>query len=230
MFSSSCRRIILSRRTACVPLRWSKIEARSAPGSRAFSAPPTATSDHHEQHEGLDDPDLLENLQWSPPTVLTPDMAHGIAEATHFYIRHGLSNRRLQALSQRTDLPVVEQWQKMMEIFLTTQVHVLAGMGYGASEQGLTQYAQDLSTCLSEADDETSEELRDVRRETWRELVAACFDLELHDIPALSIVDARNLMHKVSSKMVEPNILAEIQAKTSEISGASWRSNRQSFG
>jgi hypothetical protein len=224
MFSSSCRRIILSRQVASVPLRWSRTSgARSALIARAFSAPTSS------DHDDVDDPALLENLQWSPPPVLTADMAHGIAEATHFYIRHGLSNRRLQALSQRTDLPVVEQWQKMMEIFLTTQVHVLAGMGYGASEQGLTQYAQDLAACLSEADDETSEELRDVRRETWRELVSACFDLELHEIPTLSIVDARNLMHKVSSKMVEPQILQEIEAKTSQISGAFSLSIRHTF-
>ena len=146
-------------------------------------------------------------------------MAEGIADATHFYIRYGLSHRRLQQLAEDTTMPVVDKWQKMMEIFLTTQLHVIAGMGYGASEQGLTQYAQDLAKCLSEADATTAEVLRDVRRDTWRALVATCFDLDVTDIPSLSIVDARNLMHKVSSKMIEPDTLLEIETKTSQIAG-----------
>jgi hypothetical protein len=161
---------------------------------------------------------MAQDLQWSPPNQLTAEMAQGIADITHFYVQHGLSNRRLKALAKK-DVSVVEKWQKMMEIFLTTQVHVIAGMGYGASEQGLTQYAKDLASCLSSVDIEASEELRDIRRDTWRTLVATSFDLELEEIPTLSIVDARNLMHKVSSKMIEPDILLEIQIKASKVSG-----------
>lgn len=76
-----------------------------------------------------------------------------------------------------------------------------------------------MATCIQNADEATTEYLQKVRRDTWRELVATCFNLEVDDIPTLSIVDARNLMHKVSTKMIEPDTLMEIQQKASKIQG-----------
>lgn len=153
-----------------------------------------------------------------PPAALTAEMAEGIAETTHFYLRCGLSHRRLQALSGQ-DMPVVEKWQKMMEIFLTTQVHVIAGMGYASNEEGLTQYAHDLASCLESSDETMRALLVDTRRDTWRSLVATCFGINPDEIPVIEIVEARNLMHKVSSKMMEPDTLLEIQTKASTIEG-----------
>ena len=125
-----------------------------------------------------------------PPKELTVDMAEGIAETTQFYIRYGSSHQRLQWLASQTDMPVVTKWQKMMEVFLLTQVQVISGMGYKGDEQGLAKYAQDLSVCVQKADPSLREIFADTRRTTWRELVATCFDLKVDDIPTLSIVDA----------------------------------------
>jgi hypothetical protein len=60
---------------------------------------------------------------------------------------------------------------------------------------------------------------REVRRDTWRELVATCFGLEVNEIPTLSIADARNVMHKVSTKMIDPETLLAIQTRTAKIEG-----------
>lgn len=43
--------------------------------------------------------------------------------------------------------------------------------------------------------------------------MATAFELDLDNVESLSIVDARNIMHKVSSKMQEPKILMDIQTK-----------------
>lgn len=155
-----------------------------------------------------------------PPSKLTADMAEGIADVTHFYIRHGLAQRRLQTLAQQQpNLSVLEQWQAMIEIFLATQVHVIAGMGYDTDEKGLTQYARDLATLLQETDDAVREAITDTRRDTWRELVATCYNFNVDDIPTLTIAQARELMHTVSAKMVEPDMLLVIQSQTAKISG-----------
>jgi hypothetical protein len=155
----------------------------------------------------------------SPPEKLTVEMAAGIADATQFYIRYGISNQRLKVLAADTTLPLLQKWQTMMEIFLTTQVHVISGVGYAASEEGLTKYAMDLAECIQSTSDITMQELlRDTRREIWREIVATTFNLNITDIPTLSIVDARNIMHKIASKMIEPDILLEIQQRVSIIS------------
>ena len=153
----------------------------------------------------------------NPPEKLTPEMAEGIGDITQYYIRYGVSQQRLQKLARDKSMTVVEKWQSMMEIFLTTQLHTIAGLGYSTSEEGLTQYAQDLADCLQNCDETLQELFRETRRDTWRELVATAFDLNVDDIPTLSIVDARNLMHQVSSKMVEPDVLLEIQKRASTI-------------
>jgi len=154
-----------------------------------------------------DNTPVFDNFTVSPPPELTTEMAEGIADATQFYIKYGISNQRLRAIAQDDTMQVVVKWQKMMEVFLTTQVHVIAGMGYSADEQGLTKYAQDLGQCIQNADETMRELFTEIRRDTWRELVATCFNVEASDIPTLEIVEARNLMHKVSARMIEPEVL-----------------------
>ena len=100
------------------------------------------------------DTSAYDNFLPTPPDKLTVEMAEGISDSTQFYVRHGVSKQRLMALSKETDMPAVVKWQKMMEIFLTTQVHVIAGLGYTSDEEGLTKYAQDLALCLQDTDDD----------------------------------------------------------------------------
>jgi len=105
----------------------------------------------------------------------------------------------------------------MLEIFLQTQAHVIAGLGYSPDDKGLMKYAQHLQECLSKLDITMRELLMDIRRDTWRSLVATTYKINPKEIPVLSIVDARNLMHKISSKMIEPDTLIMIQHKTAKI-------------
>jgi hypothetical protein len=167
---------------------------------------------------GVPVPQVDQDFKPRPPTGLTTDMAEGIVDATHFYIRHGISGQRLKVLAD-LDLPVVEKWQKMMEIYLTTQVHVTAGLGYPPDDEGLNLYARHLAVCIQTSDSTMKELFTEVRRDTWREVVGTTFHLDAKDIPILSIVDARNLMHKISSKMIEPDLLLQIQQRTAKITG-----------
>jgi hypothetical protein len=192
--------------------------SRSSRLSRAVVLPRTPPAVRSLSSSSTYDVPVFEHFTPTPPAKLSVEVAEGIADATQFYVRHGVSRQRLEALAKESDLPAVVKWQKMMEVFLTTQVHVIAGLGYGADEQGLTQYAQDLATCLEETDDTMRDVFTEIRRDTWRELVSAAFDLNVADLKTLSIVDARNLMHKVSSKMVEPEVLLEIQDRVAKLS------------
>lgn len=175
--------------------------------------------------------------QPSPPAEITQEMAVGILETTQFFIRHGISHQRLKKIAATPTAPesssssltntdsggaktILQKWQEMMEIFLTTQVHVISGLGYPSNEQGLTQYAKDLLKCIESLHgDETMQQLlQEIRRDTWREIVSLAFDLNPDHIPTLSLVDARNLMHKVASRMIEPDVLLEIQQRVSILS------------
>eukprot|EP00523_Entomoneis_sp_CCMP467_P016042 CAMPEP_0168765314 /NCGR_PEP_ID=MMETSP0725-20121227/258_1 /TAXON_ID=265536 /ORGANISM="Amphiprora sp., Strain CCMP467" /LENGTH=320 /DNA_ID=CAMNT_0008814559 /DNA_START=22 /DNA_END=984 /DNA_ORIENTATION=+ len=160
----------------------------------------------------------MERFVPQPPSKLTEEMASSISEMTEMYIDCGAANQRLKFLASQKDMSVVHKWQSMMEIFFSTQLHIVAGFGYQADEKGLVHFAQDLAafqqTCKNE---DFLLLLKTNRRDTWRSLVSASFELDVKDIPIFSIVDARNHMHKVSARMSSPEVLFEIQQNVSKI-------------
>jgi len=205
MLSSGLRS--LARRAPRVSSVVSSSPALLSSPRRAFSSSSSSSA--------FDDYD---NFQFTAPENLSVEMAEGIADATQFYIRYGVANQRLKALAADETLPAVLKWQKLMEIYLHAQVHVIGGLGYAADEEGLTKFAQDLAQCVGQADPDMQALYSSVRRDTWRELVATAFGIDVDEIPSISIVDARNLMHKVSFKMVDPKVLLEIQTDAAKIS------------
>ncbi len=77
----------------------------------------------------------------NPPTAITKDMAFGIQRANELFINHGLGNQKLAEIGKEAGNveTLVSRWQRMMEAFLGTQVHVLAGLGYAPNETGLRE-------------------------------------------------------------------------------------------
>ena len=148
---------------------------------------------------------------------INQEMAESIQDTTLFYLRYGISNQRLVALSQDDVSPLVEKWQRMMEIYLSTQVFVISGLGFSGDERGLQLYTQVLAQYMQTCDEEVKETYRKVGSETWRELLCTAFDMDVDEIKSVSIVDARNIMHKVSSKMQEPSILMKVQKECSKL-------------
>ena len=158
------------------------------------------------------------NFQPEPPSGITADVAEAIQDTTLFYLRNGVSNQRLLALSKDKETPLVQKWQRMMEIYLSTQVYVISGLGYSGDEKGLENYTRHLAEFMTnKCSEEEREMYKKVGNETWKELLATAFGLDLDDIKPLSIVDARNIMHKVSSKMQDPNILMMINKECSKL-------------
>ena len=167
----------------------------------------------------LNIPGVDDGFEPKPPPELTTDMAEGIVDATQFYVRHGIAHQRFLALAQAPDVPAVSRWQKMMEIYLMAQAHVIAGLGYTPNESGLSAYANQLRVCIQGTDETMRKLFDEVRRETWREVVGVTFQLDPAEIPALTIEEARKVMHKVSTKMVDPDVLLKIQKETAKVPG-----------
>ena len=82
------------------------------------------------------------NNKFNPPSALTEEIAFGIQDATKLYIRHGLGMQRLKSIAENAgnSNTLVPRWQMMMESFIGTQLHVLAGLGYATDEKGLGTY------------------------------------------------------------------------------------------
>jgi hypothetical protein len=161
--------------------------------------------------------------QQDPPSSITKEIAYGIQNTNELFIRHGIARRKLEDLAKHAGNvdTLVERWQKMMEAFLSTQVHVLAGLGYHPSEVGLETYNRQLATFMHNADPDTTEDLRLKSRDLWRQVLATAFDIPLEDTiqksDMLSIVDARNIMHKVAQKMQSPDILEHIAGQCARL-------------
>lgn len=159
---------------------------------------------------------IHQNHLQNPPSSITKEIAYGIQNTNELFIRHGIARRKLEDLAKDAGNvdTLVERWQKMMEAFLSTQVHVLAGLGYHPSEVGLETYNYQLAMFMHNADPDTTEDLRIKSRDLWRQVLATAFNIPLEDTirksEMLSIVDARNIMHKVSQKMQSPEILEHI--------------------
>lgn len=151
-----------------------------------------------------------------PPTSLTKDMAYGIQDAVELFVRCGVGHQKFKALSKESgDVnTLVSRWQQMMEAFLGTQLHVLSGLGYNPNESGLQLYNQHVAMFMQNSDPDTVEELRIGTRDTWREVLSTTFNVSTDDIikSEMSVVEARNTMHKVSQKMQDPQVL-ELIAK-----------------
>lgn len=73
------------------------------------------------------------------PKILTTEMAVGCQAAMKLFLKYGLGMQRLKEISKNAGQvnTLVQRWQRMMEAFIGTQVHVLAGMGYSPDEAGL---------------------------------------------------------------------------------------------
>jgi hypothetical protein len=157
----------------------------------------------------------------NPPFSLNKEMAFGIQKSTELFINHGLGMQKLQHVAKEAgDLDtLVSRWQRMMEAYLGTQVHVLAGLGYPPNENGLHMYNQHVAMYMQNADPDTQEELRLGTRDLWRTVLATAFNLSVDEISAseMDIVQARNTMHKVSQKMQSPEILELIAAKCAKL-------------
>lgn len=120
-----------------------------------------------------------------------------------------------QIAALRDSSPLVDRWQKMVATYLETQCHVIALLGYPPDERGIGLYTQQLTQALQLSSPEVQERLRVAGRDTYRMVLAGAFDVpglleERKEKGELSTVDARNIMHKVSLRMQDPDVLEKV--------------------
>jgi hypothetical protein len=105
----------------------------------------------------------------------------------------------------------------MMEAFLGTQVHVLAGLGYSPDEKGLAAYNRDVAFCVQELAPDVQEQLRVKGRDTWRLVLSTAFDVDLSQLEEIDIAEARKIMYNVSEKMQEESVLKSVAKRCAMI-------------
>ena len=183
--------------------------------ARSFSS---SSLTSNTSNNNINDNDPQASFVAKPPAKLNEDIARGIQHGNQLILRHGVGYQRLQLLSTQSDLPLVRKWQRMMEIYLGAQLHVIAALGYETNEQGIMMYTQQLAHFVQGCDVETQDEFRAMGRDTWRHMLATTFSLNVSDLQEeMSIVDARNTVHKVASRLMEPSILELVAQRCAQL-------------
>eukprot|EP00804_Cyclotella_cryptica_P027200 CCRYP_017182-RB/>CCRYP_017182-RB protein AED:0.16 eAED:0.15 QI:0/0/0/1/0/0/2/0/192 len=107
----------------------------------------------------------------------------------------------------------------MIQIYLQTQCAVIQLLGYTPDEHGISLYTQHLSQAMQLSSPDVQEQLRTTSRDTYRTVLGGAFGMDLiteqRTKGELSIVDARNMMHKVSLRMQDDSVLEKV-ARDSE--------------
>lgn len=195
--------------------------ARAFAPARASAAQPSLTTALRHFSSPLPPDDPQASFEPKPPKQLNLEIAEGIQSANSLILKYGIGQQRLQLLSESED-ELVSKWQRMMEIYLGAQLHVIASLGYETNESGIMQYSQQLAQFIEKCDPDTQDKFRRVGRDTWRVMLSTAFDLDEKMLEEkcgseMSIVDARNTVHKVASKLMEPTILEAVAKRCSEI-------------
>jgi hypothetical protein len=166
----------------------------------------------------------IANANAPKPENLAPEAGLGAQDAMKLFIQHGVGRRKLNGIAaEKGKTSLVDRWQKMVATYIETQCYVITLLGYTPDERGITLYTKHLQEALATASPEVQEMLRIAGRDTYRMVLANAFDLPLMEEQEikgeLSIVDARNIMHKVSVRMQSPEVLEKV-AKICSVSVA----------
>ena len=155
------------------------------------------------------------NANSPPPEKLAPEAGLGAQDAMKLFVQHGVGRRKLNDIAaDKGKTPLVDRWQKMVATYIETQCHVITLLGYTPDERGIGLYTQHPQQAMASSSPEVQDMLRIAGRDTYRMVLANAFDLPLMEEQEskgeLSIVDARNIMHKVSLRMQDPEVLEKV--------------------
>ncbi|KAL3773832.1 hypothetical protein ACHAW5_006429 [Stephanodiscus triporus] len=158
---------------------------------------------------------------WTLPPAFAGLMMAFSSDAMKFFVRHGLGRQKLASIAADAgSSPLVERWQRMIAAYLETQCQVIALLGYRPDEVGISMYTQHVQRAMTMSSPEDQERLRIAMRDTYRLVLAGAFDAptlmeDQRTRGELSIIDARNIMHKVSLRMLEPDVLEKVRDRCS---------------
>jgi len=162
-----------------------------------------------------------------PPKSIKTDIAFGVQNATKLFLTNGIGHRDLIKISNEYEGPdsLTLRWRRMMETFLGVQVHVIAGLGYPANDEGLALYNQHLVTLLKETNPNDMESLRLAGYQIWKNVLMTTFNIPSSEIrkKKINIIEARNIMHQVSMKMIDPEVIDIVTEKCNQLNQRSFK-------
>ena len=117
------------------------------------------------------------------PTAITMEEAEAVLGTTKTFIELGLPGRKLDEIrDESTGENVQSKWQRMMEIRLRCELHVINAFGYEASEMGMMAYRQTMSALLQRTLPQDMARIQGVDQEIWAIMIRRTFNVETESI------------------------------------------------
>jgi len=149
----------------------------------------------------------LDPTKAGSPTSINEEQARAVMDTTLTFIRIGLSGRKLDALQGETALNVQAKWQKMMEVRLTTELHVINAFGYESSEMGMMAYRQTMHQLMQTTRPADLLALQKIDQQIWAEMIRRSFAIETEPI---AVGAARQVVATVTSRMQQDAFIEDV--------------------
>lgn len=119
-------------------------------------------------------------------------------------------SRTLLAIkTEMTGQPLLDRWQSVVQVFLTSQVHSVVHYGFTPNDDGLKAF---MTSYESAKRSDTSGIIKERSSQAWDVVTDTAFDFTLDPKSMISLDQARQMTHLLSSRMQTEEFLSSAEA------------------
>jgi hypothetical protein len=147
---------------------------------------------------------------------LNSEQATACFETVSTYLELSRASEMLTEIRlSKSNQSLATRWQRMFDIYLTTQLHCIHPFGYSADQNGLQAFNMNVAQVMQSAGPETDtgKELLDAQKENWDLLLDRAFGVKADDSNVIDLETCRSIAISVASKIQSSDFTANIEKK-----------------
>ena len=161
---------------------------------------------------------------WSVPgsiPSLNSEQATACFETVSTYLELSRASdmlKEIQMSSSSQSLAI--RWQRMFDIYLTTQLHVIHPYGYAADQHGLQAFNMNVAQVMQSSgpESEMGKELLEAQKENWDLLLYRAFGVDAEATTVIDIETCRSIAISVASKIQSDDFTKELEHQVGAVS------------
>jgi hypothetical protein len=161
---------------------------------------------------------------WSVPgsvPSLNSEQATACFETVSTYLELSRASEMLKEIRSSSETQsLATRWQRMFDIYLTTQLHVIHPYGYAADQQGLQAFNMNVAQVMQSTGPESDmgKELLEAQKENWDLLLDRAFGVKADKAKAIDIETCRNIASSVAAKIQSDDFTTKLEQKLAGVS------------
>ena len=163
---------------------------------------------------------------WTVPgTVpsLNAEQATACFETISTYLEFSRASEMLREIQLSKDSQSLAlRWQRMFDVYLTTQLHVIHPFGYAADQSGIQAFTMNVAQVQQSLGSETGagKDLMDAQKDNWEVLIERAFGVRTDDdsTEAISLETCRSIAKDVSQRVMSSEFEIAVKSRVDSIS------------